>query len=97
MVIRPVGGVPVTKPGAVTNLKAAAAKGSIVVTWSPPTNLGGSEPVTYQYMVGTTAWKPTPQTTVTVTGKKGTRVTVKVRAANEAGFGPPARVSAVPR
>jgi hypothetical protein len=88
---------PVTAPGVVTRLKAAPAKGSLRVTWSPPTNLGGATSVRYQYQVGKQAWRSISATSVTVTGKKGVRITVTVRAVNEAGFGPSLRVSGVPR
>jgi len=88
---------PVVKPGAVTSLKATSRKGAIRVTWGPPTDLGGATAVTYQYRVGKQAWKPTTGTSVTDNGKKGTTVTVSVRAVNEAGAGPASTVSATPR
>jgi hypothetical protein len=88
---------PITKPGAVTNPKATAAKGSIRFAWSPPSDMGGATSVTYQYQVGKQAWKSTSATSVTVKGKRGVRITVKVRAVNEAGFGPSVRVGGAPR
>lgn len=88
---------PVSLPGAVTNLKATPAKGSIRVAWSPPSNLGGATSVTYQYQVGNKAWKSTSAPSVTVRGKKGVRIAVNVRAVNSAGLGPSVSVSGVPR
>lgn len=88
---------PITAPSAVSNLKAAPAKGSLRLTWSPPSNMGGASSVTYQYQVGKAPWKSSSATSVTVKGKKGVRITVKVRAVNPAGPGPSVSVSGVPR
>lgn len=90
-----VGGT-VTAPGSVANLKSTPATGFIRVTWSPPTDLGGATMVTYQYQVGKGAWKSTPLTSVTVKGKKGLRIMVKVRAVNSVGHGPSVGVSGMP-
>lgn len=88
---------PISVPGVVTNLKATSAKGSIRVSWSPPSNMGGATSVTYQYQVGKQAWKATSATSVTVKGKKGAKITVNVRAVNSAGFGPSVSVSGTPK
>ncbi len=88
---------PISKPGPVSKVKATAGKGLVRVTWSPPSNRGGAASVTYQYQVGTQAWKSTRSTSVTIRGKKGVRITVKVRAVNAAGFGPSVSVNGVPK
>ena len=88
---------PITKPGPVADLNAAASKGSIHVTWSPPSDLGGGASITYQYKVGRKPWKSISATSVSVNGKKDSRIIVKVRAVNEAGAGPARTVSATPR
>jgi hypothetical protein len=88
---------PVGRPGPVTNLKAAPAKGSLRVAWSPPNNMGGATTVTYQYKVGKQAWMSTSATSVTVRGKKGVSISVSVRAGNQAGSGPAVSVSGSPR
>ena len=88
---------PTGTPGAVTNLKATPAKGSIRVDWSPPSNMGGANSVTYQYQVGKKAWKSTSATSITVKGKRGVRISVSVRAVNQAGSGPSVSVSGLPR
>lgn len=87
----------VNPPQAVTSLRAVAQKGSIRVSWNPPADLGGAESVSYQYRVGRQAWLSAPAMSVTVRGKKGVRITVQVRAVNEAGVGPSLSVSSVPR
>lgn len=88
---------PITTPGAVSSLKAASVKSAVKVTWSPPANMGGATSVTYQYQVGKQAWKSTTATSVTVRGKKSVRITLSVRAVNEAGPGSSISVSGVPR
>jgi alpha-tubulin suppressor-like RCC1 family protein len=90
-------GQTVTTPGPVVNLKARSAKGSLRITWLPPTDMGGANDLTYQYQVGRQAWKSISATSVTVRGPRGVKITVKVRVVNTAGFGPSVGVSGVPR
>jgi len=88
---------PLSKPGKVTSLRVKVEKGRLRVKWSPPTNLGGATSVAYQCKVGRTAWQTTTSTSVTVRASKGASVVVKVRAFNEAGYGPSSRVSGTAR
>lgn len=96
----PVTVIPVTSlspPGAVQALQATPGRRMITVTWKAPTDLGGATAVTYQYRVGKGGWISTSSTNVPLPGKKGKRITVTVRALNDAGPGPSSRTSAVPR
>lgn len=88
---------PIAPPSVVNNLSVIPGKGSIRATWSAPSDMGGATSVTYQYQVGRQAWKSTSATSVTVRGKKGVRITVSVRAVNQAGSGPSISVIGVPR
>ena len=87
---------PITKPGPVTNLKAKPARGILRISWAPPVDKGGATSVSYQYRVGTGAWISTSATAMTVTGRKGARISVGVRAVNEAGPGGIVTVTGVP-
>ena len=85
------------RPGTPSGLRAASAKGSVRVSWSSPTDTGGATAFTYEYQVGRAPWKATSATAVTIPGRKGVTVTVKVRAVTAAGPGAPAQVSGRPR
>lgn len=89
--------VPVSRPGKVTSIKAVGLKGKVKVTWQPPTDVGASDQVTYQYQANKGIWKSTSKNRVTIKGIKGKKITVKVRAVNAAGFGQAVRTSATPK
>ncbi len=86
----------IVKPGAVTRLNAVAGRGLIRVTWSRPSSGGGAPSVSYQYKAGSQAWRATSSTSVSIPGKKGVSLRVKVRAVNSAGPGPVRSVKAAP-
>lgn len=73
------------RPGAVTALKAVGTAGAVKVTWAPPS---GATPTRYDYRVGRGKWIATSSLTVTVKAKRGSTITVAVRAVNAAGDGP---------
>lgn len=82
-------------PGKVMSLQAQAVKGGLKVSWGPPT--GASPGTTYEYRVGSGAWKASKGTSVIVKGlKSGRSVTVTVRAKNAGGAGPLASVKGTP-
>ena len=83
----------ISKPPKITDLAVKSRKRRVIVTWSPPTNLGGSDSVSYQYRINKKKWTETNKTRIVVRGKSGKKITVRVRAVNEAGPGPAARVS----
>ena len=84
-------------PGPVGSVRATPLRGSIRVAWSSPADLGGATSVTYEYRVGKGPWLGTTATSMKVKGVKGKRITVQVRALNDAGPGPVARVVGIPR
>lgn len=88
---------PISKASKVVDLALKFQKRRIIVTWSPPANLGGADSVSYQYRVNKKKWVNTDRTRIVVRGKPGQRITVRVRAVNEAGFGPVTRVVGRPR
>ena len=92
---------PSTAPAAPTNVNAAAADQSAIVTWTAPAT-GGSPITGYTVTpyVGTTAQTPTtvtgtpPATNATITGlTNGTAYTFKVTATNAIGTGPESAAS----
>lgn len=87
----------ISRPGVVTNPKVTPIRSAIRVSWSKPGVGDGSPALSYQYRVGSRPWMSTVSTSVTVRGKSGVRITVRVRAVNEAGPGPLVSVSAAPR
>lgn len=87
----------ISKPGAVTALKATPLRGAIRVTWSSPTDLGGASTVSYRYRVGKGNWFITDTRTVRAPGASGATLVVTVQALNGAGPGPSRTVRAAPR
>ncbi len=84
-------------PGAPTGVTATAANGSATVSWTAPSNSGGSAISGYTVTpyIGTTAQTPVtvngnpPATSTTVTGlTNGTSYTFTVSATNSSGTGP---------
>lgn len=84
---------PISKPSKVVDLAIKSQKRRVIVTWAAPGDLGGAESVSYQYRINKKKWVNTDKTRIVVRGKSGQKVRVKVRAVNEAGFGPAARVT----
>jgi hypothetical protein len=82
-------------PGAPRNLKATAGDKQVSLTWSPPS--GGATGYTITTAPADFPRTNTQNTTFLVSGlKNGTSYTFSVRAANAAGYGPSARVIAIP-
>ena len=86
-----------TVPGAPTGVTATGGNGSATVTWTAPSDNGGSAITKYTVTpyIGTTAQAPvtvtgtSPGTSTTVTGlTNGTSYTFKVSATNATGTGP---------
>ncbi|HZC51863.1 MAG TPA: N,N-dimethylformamidase beta subunit family domain-containing protein, partial [Mycobacterium sp.] len=93
---------PNAQPGAPTGVTATAGNASATVSWTAPTNNGGSTITKYTVTpyIGTTAQTPTtvtgapPATSTTVTGlTNGTTYTFKVSATNVNGTGPDSAAS----
>ena len=89
-------------PGAPTGVTAEAANASATVSWSAPTNTGGSAITSYTVTpyIGATAQTPRtvtgspPATTTTVTGlANGTAYSFRVSATNASGTGPESAAS----
>ena len=84
---------PRTTPGAPTSLIATSGNGSISISFTPPTNNGGSSITNYAYSInnGTTYTEFTTLVTtspVIITGlANGTAYSIKLRAVNTAGQG----------
>lgn len=93
--LSPVATVPA--PGVVTSLQARQHLGNITVRWSRPAGSVRSNIFYYETAVGAAPWKSTGASSLAVRGKKGTTLTVRVRAVNEAGPGPIATLRVVVR
>lgn len=97
----PTGGPAATVPGAPTAVRATAGNAQATVTWTAPTNTGGSPITGYTVTpyIGTTAQPArtftTTATTQTITGlTNGTAYTFRVAARNAVGLGPASTPSA---
>ena len=89
---------PVAPPGAPQITSVTPASRALVVTWVPPTNVGGGPVTNYQAVAepgGASCVAAAPTTTCRISGlNNGQRFTVTVRAANAGGYGPPSAPSA---
>jgi hypothetical protein len=93
-------GTPATTPDAPTSLSAAAQDGTLSISFSAPSNNGGSAITNYQYSLNNSTWTSlntaTPAT-FTVSGlTNGISQTVYIRAVNARGTGSSASVSGTP-
>lgn len=91
---------PAAVPGAPTTVAATGADSSATITWSPPSNDGGSAITSYTVTPRDSAGErpavtvAAPATKVTITGLvNGTSYTFTVRATNGAGTGPASAAS----
>lgn len=82
-------------PGMVRDLRAKPVSGTLRISWARPDDLGGAKFVTYEYRVGSRAWKAAAGGVIEVQGRRGVPITVRVRALNDAGPGPVAVVRLV--
>lgn len=83
-----------TPPGSVVQLKAARAKGGVLVTWQAPPATGWTTLTGYEYRAGTSPWTPVSGTRATLPApSRGQVVVIEVRAANAQGVGPSTRVT----
>lgn len=83
-----------TPPGSVVQLKAARAKGGVLVTWQAPPATGWTTLTGYEYRAGTGPWTPVSGTRATLPApSRGQVVVIEVRAANAQGVGPATRVT----
>jgi hypothetical protein len=89
--------ISVTAPSSVTKLSVREQKRRIVVRWSSPNDLGGSDSVSFQYRINKKKWTETNKSRIVVRGKPGKKITVRMRAVNEAGPGPITRVIGRPK
>lgn len=83
--------VPLTVPNAPTNLVAIPGDGTISLTWTAPSNTGGSLITNYEISVDDgTNWSPTNSTAASYTVgsvSNGASCTIRVRAINAQGAG----------
>lgn len=76
-------------PGAVTQLSLVAGRRTVTATWQAPAEIVSMPIIGYQYRATGKAWLSTSKGTAVITGvKRGTQVTVQVRALNALGPGP---------
>jgi hypothetical protein len=88
---------PIRTPGGVESLRARPVKGQVRFSWLPPKDLGGAVSVQYEWRTGNGAWKVSASRSVSVRAASGKPLRFEVRARNEAGVGPVARISSTPQ
>ena len=76
----------VTKPGKVTGLAVAYAKGKVTFTWKAPVSDGGKKLTGYEYCTSkctkASSWKSVKKLTLTINANKGASGTFQIRATN---------------
>ena len=87
-----------TPPGDVLDLRLSSRLGTVTASWQEPLKTGWTAISHYEYRVGTGAWTSAALTQASIKGlRRGSRVTLEVRAVNAAGTGPAKAVSGIVR
>lgn len=90
--------VTLSVPGSVQSPTATAGKRSLTIRWAPPSDIGGSPILRYEYQVNAGPWKKSKRPSVTLKRlQPKKRVTVTIRAVNAVGVGTAVKVTGTPK